>query len=96
MWGKSAKVDVVLPYAYLSGTAKFNGEPVERTVDGAADPGMRISMNFIGAPALSLAEFRNYRQNFVLGGSLQVIAPLGQYDPQRLVNIGTHRWTIKP
>jgi len=96
IWGKSAKIDVVLPYAYLSGTAKFNGKPVERTVDGATDPGMRISMNFIGAPALSLAEFRNYRQNFVLGGSLQIIAPLGQYDPQRLVNIGTHRWTIKP
>jgi len=96
LWGKSAKFDVVVPYSFLSGTAKVNGAPAERTVDGFADPSFRVSMNFVGAPALSLAEFKEYRQNFVLGGSLQILAPFGQYDSSRLVNIGTHRWTIKP
>ena len=96
LWGKSAKFDVVVPYSFLSGTATTNGTPVARTVDGFADPRFRVSMNFIGAPALSLVEFKEYQQNFVLGGSLQVSAPLGQYNSSRLVNIGTHRWTIKP
>jgi len=96
LWGKSAKFDVVVPYSFLSGTAKVNGVPAERTVDGFADPSFRVSMNFIGAPALSLVEFKDYQQDFVLGGSLQVLAPFGQYDSSRLVNIGTHRWTIKP
>ena len=94
--GKSAKFDVVIPYAFLSGTAKVNGIPASRKVNGFSDPSFRVSMNFIGAPALSLPEFVKYRQNFIFGGSLQVIAPLGQYDSSRLVNIGTHRWTIKP
>ena len=96
LWGKSAKFDVVLPYSFLSGTASAAGVPVSRTVDGFADPSFRVSMNFIGAPALSVAEFKEYQQNFVFGGSLQVLAPFGQYDSSKLVNLGTHRWTIKP
>jgi hypothetical protein len=32
----------------------------------------------------------------VVGVSLQITAPLGQYDPDRLVNLGTNRWTFKP
>lgn len=96
LWGKSAKFDIVIPYSFLSGTATVNGIPASRSVNGFADPSFRVSMNFIGAPALSLAEFMDYQQNFVLGGSLQVVAPLGQYDSSKLVNIGTHRWTVKP
>ncbi len=96
LWGRSAKFDVVVPYSFLSGAATVGGTPASRKVDGFADPSFRLSMNLIGAPALSLAEFKDYRQNFVLGGSLQVLAPFGQYDSSRLVNIGTHRWTVKP
>ncbi len=96
LWGTSAKFDVIVPYSFLSGTATVAGNPVSRKVDGFSDPSFRVSMNFIGAPALSLPEFKDYRQNFVMGGSLQVFAPFGQYDSSRVVNIGTHRWTIKP
>ena len=96
LWGKSAKFDIVVPYVYLSGTAKVAGVPKSRREDGFADPSFRVSMNFIGAPALSLAEFMEYEQNFIFGGSLQVFAPFGQYDSSKIVNIGTHRWTVKP
>ena len=65
LWGRSAKFDVVVPYSFLSGTAMQGGIPVSRSVDGFADPSFRVSMNFIGAPALSLAEFKDYRQNFI-------------------------------
>ena len=95
-WGKSAKFDVVVPAGCVSGSALFNGAPVSRDVCGFLDPAARISMNFYGAPAMSLEEFRKYQQDLVVGGSLQVQAPLGQYDPTRLVNLSTHRWTIRP
>jgi len=32
----------------------------------------------------------------IVGASLQVGAPLGQYDPSRLVNLGNNRWSFKP
>jgi len=94
--GKSAKLDVILPYTWLSGTADFRGAEVERVVDGLMDPRFRLSVNFYGAPALKLPEFRNYQQDLIVGASLQVGAPLGQYDPTRLVNIGNNRWSFKP
>jgi hypothetical protein len=96
VWGKSGKIDVVLPYAWLSGSAELAGQPQERDVSGFGDPRMRFSVNFYGAPALSLEEFRHFRQDLIIGASLQVSAPLGQYDDDRLVNIGTNRWAIKP
>ena len=37
--GLSGKVDVVVPYGWLSGTATYNGDPIERVVDGFGDPG---------------------------------------------------------
>src|SRR5262245_15010963 len=96
VWGKSGKVDVVLPSAWLSGTAEIAGQPRERHVSGLADPRLRFSVNLYGAPALALPEFARYRQDLIIGASLQVSMPLGQYDPDKLVNIGTNRWSVKP
>src|SRR5436190_20118420 len=33
--GKSGKVDVIVPYTWLSGTADYKGQPVERIVNGS-------------------------------------------------------------
>ncbi len=96
LWGKSAKFDAILPYTWLSGSAERAGEPVERNVSGFADPRFRLSVNLYGAPALTLKEFKNYEQDLIVGASLQVSVPSGQYDPSKLVNIGTNRWFFKP
>jgi hypothetical protein len=94
--GQSAKFDAIVPYASLDGTALYLGNPVARQVSGFADPKLRLSMNFLGAPALSLQEYANYRQDLIVGGSVQVSVPVGQYDSEKLVNLGTNRWSIKP
>jgi hypothetical protein len=96
LWGQSGKVDVVVPYSWLSGTAESAGQPLERIVDGFSDPRFRLSVNLLGAPALTLEEFRDYKQDLILGASLQVSAPWGQYDNSRVVNLGTNRWWFKP
>jgi hypothetical protein len=96
LWGMSGKIDAIVPYTWLSGSASSAGGSIERVVDGLADPRVRLSVNMFGAPALSLREFRDYRQDLIVGASLQVSAPLGQYDNRRLVNIGTNRWSFKP
>lgn len=95
-WGKSGKVDVILPYSGLDGTAMVNGQPGERKVSGLNDPRFRISVNFYGAPAMPLQEFAGYQQDLIIGASLQVSAPAGQYDPDKLVNLGNNRWFVKP
>jgi len=94
-WGKSAKFDVVMPYSSFSGQAQVSGLPRQREMSGFNDPRFRFSMNFYGAPALSLKEFAGYRQDLIVGASLQVTAPLGQYDNSKLLNLGNNRWSFK-
>lgn len=96
LWGKSGKVDVIVPTAHLSGHALYRGERVQRDVSGMGDPLLRLSVNLIGAPALDAAAFRAYRPDLIVGASLQVSAPLGQYDSDRLVNLGSNRWWVRP
>jgi hypothetical protein len=96
LWGLSGKFDAIVPYAWLSGTADYAGATVQRVVDGFGDPLFRLSVNLYGAPALSLREFAAYEQDVIVGASLQVSAPWGQYDPSRLVNLGSHRWSFRP
>ena len=95
-FGRSANVAVAVPYAWLSGSATFRGDQVEREVSGFGDPRLRIAVNLYGAPALSLEAFADYRQDLIIGVSVTVGVPLGQYDSDKLVNIGTHRWAVKP
>ena len=94
--GKSAKFDVIVPYTWLSGTANYLDDSLERKVDGFGDPAFRLSVNFYGAPALTLPEFKSYEQDLIVGASFQISAPAGQYDDTKVVNVGTHRWYFKP
>ena len=96
LWGKSGKFDVIVPYTWLSGSATYQGGPIERVVDGLGDPALRLSVNLLGAPALKLPEFRSYQQDLIVGASLQVLVPAGQYDATKLVNLGTNRWWFRP
>jgi hypothetical protein len=98
VWGRSGKIDVVIPFAWLSGSGRIEGddEVLRRKISGFGDPSFRFTVNLVGAPALPLRDFLGYNQKSILGVSFQIIPPLGQYDPTKLGNIGTNRWTFKP
>lgn len=96
IFGKSGKVDLILPGASLSGTAEFLGEARSRNVGGLADPIARFYVNLYGAPALTMKDFAAYKQDLLIGVSLAVSAPGGQYDQSYAVNLGNNRWFFKP
>lgn len=94
--GKPAKFDIILPFSDLSGHAMVGGQRGERDISGLNDPRLRYSLIFHGAPVLSVQEFTGYRQDLLIGASVQISPPLGQYDPNKLVNLGNNRWYVKP
>lgn len=96
LFGDSGKIDVVVPYADVSGSATFNGETNRRDVDGFGDPQVRLSWNFYGAPSMTLEELREHPSDLIAGASMRVGIPVGQYDADKLLNIGTNRWLFKP
>jgi hypothetical protein len=93
--GMTARVGAALPWA--DGTAKglVGGNARRRDVTGLADPRLTASLLFYGAPALSPAEFSTRAKGTVAGVSLQVGVPLGEYDSDYLINIGTNRWVVR-
>jgi hypothetical protein len=94
--GRSANVLGVVPYGSgtFSGTVFGMLQSADRS--GLLDASVRLSVNLLGAPAMSLEEFRQWKQETILGASLKVTAPTGQYDPTKLINLGTNRWAFKP
>lgn len=94
-FGLSSKLDVVVPFAAGDWKGVLEGVDTTRSATGFGDPRLRLSVNFLGAPALRRSEFAGYVQKTIVGASLQVIVPLGQYDSARLINLGSNRWTFR-
>lgn len=96
LFGHSANIVAALPYAFgnFQGTVAGAGNQLYRS--GLADSVFRVSMNLKGGPAMPAQQFVKWNQKLLLGVSLKVIAPTGQYDPTKLINWGTNRWSFKP
>jgi hypothetical protein len=96
-FGMSSKVDAISTYAaYGKWKGLVEGVPDSTTRSGFGDMAVRMSVNFVGAPAMDLPEFVKFKQGTIVGASLQVRVPVGQYDPTKIVNLGSNRWTFKP
>jgi len=96
LFGRLASASVATPYAWA--TVQGDVQDVSRSVDrsGLLDPQVRFAVNLIGGPALTPRDFRQHEPQTTLGASLTIIAPFGQYDSSKLINLGTNRWAYKP
>jgi len=95
-FGHSANVLAALPYAVGNLQGKVIGAESHLYRSGLLDSAYRFSVNLKGGPALPLNELVKWRQKMLLGVSLKVVAPTGQYDPTKLINLGNNRWAFKP
>ena len=96
LFGRLAKLDMAVPFSHGYWEGLLEGQPASTTRTGFGDPAVRLGVNLIGTPALYGREFLSFREKFVVGTSLQIRLPLGQYDSNKLVNLGTHRWMFRP
>jgi hypothetical protein len=96
LWGHSASIALAVPYVWLHASGNVGGSERERSVTGPGDPKLRFVFGLIGSPALTPEEFARRTPQPLLGASLTVSAPFGDYDASKLVNIGTNRWAVKP
>jgi hypothetical protein len=96
--GRTASVSVELPWASTSVGAQVEGEARGRDFAGFSDLGLRLAVNLLGSPSMNRSEFREFLKDPdpILGVSLRVVAPTGAYNPDRLVNLSSNRWSIKP
>jgi len=98
--GQSARFDVTLPYQDNKWEGQLAGKPASVDRRGFGDPRVRLSVNFLGAPALKGKAFEAYRAshpvNTVVGAALAVTLPLGEYKEDKLLNLGENRFVFRP
>lgn len=95
--GRNSAIQIIQPYAdisasfdnaqFFSGT-KHNG--------GTGDTQVVFVHNFFGGPALTAAEFAKWKPETFLTGAFWLTMPTGDYDKDRIINIGSNRWVFKP
>jgi hypothetical protein len=96
--GRTAAILLSLPSSRGETEGVFESEYRRRKTSGFGDARVRLSYNLRGAPSMDPAEFKALRDapHTIVGASLLLQAPTGNYQADKLINIGTNRWSIKP
>ncbi len=100
LFGKSSRIDLTQLYQSGSWSGLLNGAPAATERDGWADTALRFAVNLYGAPPLAGQEFVEYRKTThcetIVGMGLLVTFPTGEYFEDRLINLGTNRYSFTP
>jgi hypothetical protein len=96
VFGMAGRADVALPFV----TGDWEGEVVKSRQStsrtGIGDPALRFAIFITGAPALTRDEFAGFQPKTIVGITLRMQLPLGQYDASKIVNLGSNRWVFSP
>jgi hypothetical protein len=87
-------VEAAVPLAGLTGS--ITGTNIHGSTTGAGDSSYELAMLLKGGPALSVKQFEEYKPTTTLGVSLTITAPTGSYHPDKILNLGSYRWSFKP
>jgi hypothetical protein len=89
-----AWVKASVPLAGLNGSV--TGTNIRGSITGAGDSSYELAVLVRGGPALSVTQFASYRPTTSVGVSLTITAPSGLYDANKVLNLGSNRWSFKP
>ncbi|MFJ4294091.1 transporter [Cupriavidus sp. NPDC089707] len=79
--GRSASIGLFVPFADGDVAGKVFDAPNQVHRSGLGDIRLRLAVDLVGGPAMTREEFARRTPSTIVGASLQVIAPTGQYDP---------------
>ncbi|BFM20713.1 transporter [Gilvimarinus japonicus] len=98
LFDRTASLQLNYPLVQGDASAMVNGEFRERSISASADARARFAINLLGAPSMDGKAFRELVADPepIIGASLLVSIPTGDYDGDRLFNAGTNRWAVKP
>jgi len=89
-----AWVEASVPLAGLDGSV--TGTNIHGSTTGTGDSSYELATLLKGGPALSVAQFASYKPTTTVGVSLTITAPTGLYNADKLLNLGSNRWSFKP
>jgi len=100
LFKKTARIELLQTYqkGYWSGL--LDGIPSTLKRSGWYDTNLRFAINLYGSPPLRGKEYAAYRVatevETIVGAGLSVQMPTGAYLNDKLINLGTNRYTFRP
>lgn len=95
-FGRSANFTASLPYGVGNFSATLPGAEKSAYRSGLLEFSARLSVNLLGGPVMDVEQYAKWKQKRILGASVKMITPTGQYDPTKLINWSINRWAFKP
>ena len=94
--GMAGRFDVAVPFV----SGEWQGDIAESeqstTRTGFGDLALRYALFVVGAPALTKEQFASFEPKTIVGLTMRMQAPLGQYDANKIINLGSNRWVFSP
>lgn len=100
LFGKTSRLDFLQAFQNGRWTGRLDGVPETVTRRGWADTIVRFAVNLVGAPPLDKKAYAAYRKTVdhetIIGAGVSVQLPTGEYMDDKLINLGTNRYTFRP
>jgi hypothetical protein len=97
---RTARVEIRQPWQAGIWNGVVDGTPTSISREGLADTFVRFAVNLVGAPPLAGKAYADYRAatdvETIVGVALGVQLPTGQYLEDKLINLGSNRFTFRP
>jgi hypothetical protein len=92
--GRNANLVLEAPYSWGVTRGLLDDTQARKEYAGLNDLAATLSVNLLGAPALTREDFQQLRAEPrpVLGISLKLVPPTGYYREDRFINVGSNRW----
>ena len=96
LFGKTAQGFAAVPFSWADLSGEVLGDAKTAHRAGLSDLRLRMSVLVRGAPASTVLQLATLPRRTILGASLSIVAPTGEFFPDKLINLGTNRWSFKP
>lgn len=96
LWDRLASAALIVPYVDAKATGLVNEVPERADRAGMGDLRLRLTLSLLPNTAQDVTAFKRAPPDRTLGVSMVVSAPTGEYFPDKLVNLSSNRWAVRP
>ena len=96
LWDRLASAAIIVPYIDATATGLVNEVPERADRAGMGDLRLRLTLSLLPGSAQDVTAFKRAPPDRTLGVSMVVSAPTGEYFPEKLVNLSSNRWAVRP
>ncbi|WP_431299433.1 transporter [Tabrizicola sp. BL-A-41-H6] len=98
--GQQAAAFVFVPYGDVNGSLRLGASPIfpdaiTGSSTGVGDIILGATFGLVGAPNLSLQDYVQFKPEFASGILVKLTLPTGEYDSEKLFNLGTNRASLQ-